>query len=590
MDNSPQAIDFLRFWFSHPAAPDKIRLIYLPSKYQAERFGVAGKVKEQWLEKARLDIEPDAAQEDLRTINLRGYDIFYFCNVVRPDCSGNANNKDITRRLFLPLDIDYRLPMSVEEVESELGLRFAAVVKTSEREFPHYQLLLGINTDEDETDLAALARRFCSLVGSDPIGDAKRILRLPGLVNWKGMTSEGGESRASLVRRDIRDVYGLPDACDAMARAGANGNFAQLAALKVAGGALGTVRSGGVSVGNGNGKGHFPRWDRALELAERGEISAGKGQRHNALLVWGGQMSSDGLSLENVIGNLDVLAAKACETSYLNDEEAARDYSKLRSAVRIKWAEIASELNEINIESGIEEAEWRDAPDSGVTPGAERKSEEKVTPVTRALTYNLLEFASRIAKQMQGETDAHYENFLGECLAGANFFFQKNVGDINQLANAVCSRLEWCACLTGGAFCCPVLTNIGKFFLSSRSLGEGEARNFVRQILFEVSAQIQKPNINKRICASVPMITALKKHPRRASSEENDMKKKKQGLKKMFAAQGELMAQFEREMILRRAVETAIIDAESIYSFQGGFINGGPEGADQEGEEDGRAD
>jgi hypothetical protein len=210
MTDLPQSIQFIKFWFSQPYVKEtgaSFRLSYLPSAFQEKTFKVKVFPKEIVLSPDRVALEPERVAEEIEAVSSRGYNVYYFINPVRDDAPEFARNVDVTRRIFLALDLDYRLPVSIADLEKEIGLSFTAVIETSKREFARHQLLLAMSEWNaemergcDTADPDDLPRRWCAAFGSDPVHDPKRIFRLPGTMNWKGVESAEDAKLVKIVK------------------------------------------------------------------------------------------------------------------------------------------------------------------------------------------------------------------------------------------------------------------------------------------------------------------------------------------------------------------------------------------------------
>lgn len=580
MSEVSQVAQFINFWFNHSASPDNIRIICLPSDFLTKNLKAAGRkapVEEFSIRRELWSVGEEQYTEKLVAFNQRGYDVFYFVNWIRADCSGNATNADVFKRLYFPLDLDFRLPVALGDFESELGLNFAGVVWSSKREWPRHQLLVACEGVEG-SEGRDLAREFCAATGSDSVGDAKRILRLPGLINWKGAAGDVTKaSRCSLLRGETGHELPVDEILAQVSKFSESDMSADLRSLRMV-----RTRDGGLCQGE---KGEYGRWDKALESAEKGQWTAAKGSRHNALLSWGYQMSAARLTWESTERNWRFLAEKGCETP---PDDDLRDFELLLRDVRKGWEKIDAELDELMSatdqdgfadesmladESGNESTvESRSIPtrteaSEGEHPGAGTKPDLGTngvhppkslptpgTPQTagsgKRHQLTIQYFATRIARQVLNETDAHYIEFLAQCINGANFFDTKGVGNIKKLCVPIQKRLRNYGFLRGGQYFCPTEMSVGREYFCLTPLTRNQSLAFVRDILFEISDQVSV--YRKTITESGKLVVAGKNNKRLT-----------------FAAKGELLSQYERQMILDTGSAEMNIETDFV-AFQGG--------------------
>lgn len=584
MAELPHLKQFLKFWFSSKAVSDAgylMRIIRLASHYRTAVLKVDAPTKEGILSSEQVALDDEEWFSSLADDNRRGYDCYYMINPARADVK-NATNADVLERVFIGLDLDYRLPLSVEELESELGLRFSAVIETSKRGFARHQFLIEVDewstSDvEEQRDLAALC---CDVTASDAVHDAKRIFRLPGLLNWKGITEtptlERPVSASKLLRAEHLRYYS-DDIKDAFRRFGEGKLSQELRALKVQ-----RVAAGGSMQGE---RGEYGRWEDALDRALKGVPPTAAGNRHNALYSWIWQMGNARLAESAMVNNYKIMASAL---GYESDDK--RDYEMLLREIPRVWARIDAEmiaesaaLDAAMSEEIVEESEDGEPTDCEVC--ARPIPTDEVTldfGPESAGPESIVEFANWIASQCEGETEDHWLAWIASCLNAVNHFEAKDRGTISRICGVVEKRFLFVRAMRRGRLHAPMSERVvrrARSVWSMQAMSDNQVRLIVRNLLAAVSEWIinprARPKILKLVAPTPSAATGASAADKQSASTKElargviteasasaaalailDAKDargraKKQKSKTVFGAQGELLTAFEREMVLR---------------------------------------
>ena len=609
---------FAKFFWSHPAWDHReekwLRISYLPSDYLLERDPTARKHLKDGKNERTVDalaLEFEAKQ--IVGVNEKGWDSYYFLNTVPQDFIGSTKNDTVLERLFLPVDIDYRLPVPPEELCEELGLTPSAIIVSSEREFARYQIIFGVDPGEhparDESDLNDLASRLGHAVGSCSVFDAKRIFRLPGTINWKGAKVNGHLEGASLSRiHSLNEglVWGADDIAEALEKFEESKLSNELRLLGLSGKTTGS--RGGASHGD---PGLLPSWSESLAAAEKGEWSVKSGARHNALCFWGVQMCAARLPWEQLRRNLDTLRRHGFEQPY----DELNDYKRLVSDVRKKWESIDSELDgfrepvepstidaggsahiihqdpnlvvekttvkagkkkrgspapsrlvdplvENNTSGGILRRDGEREPqaarskrlaktETNTASGAgDPKPRKKVEPIG--------DFAKRLSYQGEGETEAEWIDFLAKVLAAVNNY-HRDKGNIYHISTALCERLAWAGATRGRYYSVPVYFEETRTWTMQANGNETQARLLVNDFFIMVSERIYEQR------------EKVRPHPRVVAAVK--------GLKKpfyVFAAKGSFLTAVISDVVQRGAgivvSEAARKIDRRVIAFQNGIF------------------
>jgi hypothetical protein len=312
------------------------------------------------------------------------------------------------------------------------------------------------------------------------------------------------------------------------------------------------VSAGGTIAGE---RGEFGRWDKVLARIEDGESGIVKaGSRHNALLTWIGQMCNARLALETVRTNFRMLAARAFEKSYADDDK--RDYETLLRGIDEFYEKIDAELNAVDaeveqglVEDGVEAAERASAIfDFGPQPQG---------PIA------LAQFAQQCARRISGESEEHWLSWLGACLNGANLFDSPDYGTIVYVCRALQRRLEFVGAVRQGQIYAPLSSpDATKITWSMSPLSFSQAQLLVRHLFFSASELLHDKETRTKVNA-LPAVQREQRGKRKP--------------KTLFAAKGELLSQMEREMTIRikarmlQSNETKKRERE--LAFQNGIFN-----------------
>lgn len=555
---------FIKFWFAHASlkseeiqTPHSFQISCLASAYRKQVLKVPFESKEMAFLPEFFAANESEVLKSIVAENGRGIDMFFFANAVRPGFAGKSpTNEDIERRLFFPIDFDYRLPVSLEDIESELGLQFAAVTISSQREHKHHQAFLALDwasvPETERVVTTELARRICRMFGSDNVADMRRVMRLPGLINWKTAeleTKGGCKSDTALVRCDVGREYEWHEVLAAVEKFERSEMSEELRALRVT-----PVREGGTAQGE---RGEFGRWDRVLEAARAGVVTLKKGSRHNALASWGCQMASARVAWSACEENLRELARGAFDVAYDTDEP--EDFSRLLSDLKKKWDTIDAELDlaetefAVEIEAAMQQElpEWQWVDDypgertpegftiASTTAEVEDVKHEQTTlldfgPVSRGPS-SILKFAEQITHRLAGEKEEHWIRWLGEILIGANFFNAIDNGAIDRLCDAIHSRLNFVGAIRQGKLYGPLTTDDTGETWSMGLLEKENCLNVVRHVLMKASRLVSSAGVKEKVRA-LPEVQRAFRHPKSKTA---------------FGAKRELLAQVEREMMLR---------------------------------------
>lgn len=608
---------FCNHFWTHPyftaetSPTHSIRLSFLPSKYMGSNYG--GKLPVRG-----IPSEGDVSRKDLEekiprilANNQRGFDCYYFCNPVR---SGKiekyARNEDIAQRIYLPLDLDFRLPCSVDELTGEFGLEPWAVIESSCRNgSSRYQILYALDISESvgEHALRELSRDLCWVFGSDPIHEPKRILRLPGTINWKGVEQGGEASEAKIVRLgDKESVWPFDElrhAVKAFESEALSKELRSLGLKPVSAG--GKIDDAALGILRGDNRAIYGSWKEALEKGKEGKWSIGEGGRHNALCTWGVQMAASRLPWNDILRNLETLRRVAFEIPYEDD----RDFGRLVQGVKQKWESIDGELdavmgcgkegeggegevvggeetvtapecsdqveNSLPLEINGNESLVTNVGDTehsgGVTieqaqqgPAAPRPPQppqsiqppQPSQPPQKNVNY-LVEFARRLSLRGDGESEKDYLDFLAQVLAAANFFSNKKIGNISRLGQLLAARLEWAGCARGRFYSVPRWYSSAIPHWGMSELNEDQATVLIKDFISELSAQVVR---NRKKIQDHPAVVASN-----ASVKEPQY---------VFAAQGALMSQAVTD-VLDRGSTIDISESsgqENIIAFQNGYF------------------
>lgn len=365
MPNAQTLLKFCEHYWQHPYWKDIqdpwIRLELLPSAWLRTRAAKARKkVRPLEVSISRSELNEARAEKILGNCD-KGYDIYYFCNVVPHELAGFAENKDVIQRLWLPIDLDYRLPIEpLEFAREELGVGVTAIIETSNRAgYAHHQMLVQLSIEQgrlrnhfDGEISEEVAKELCQACFSDSVTDAKRILRLPGTLNWKKVEKSAVASEVKFLWGEIQDeqfIDSFGEMSECLSEFIERPLYKELRELSFK-----APSRGGVAQGP---KGDYGSWDAAYEKAEKGIATVTEGGRHNALISWGGQMSRSGIAAERIKQNLIFLGRVACSPAYFGTgDDGGRDFLRM-------WSYLSDHIDRIRKEETFDEEPGAEAYD-----------------------------------------------------------------------------------------------------------------------------------------------------------------------------------------------------------------------------------
>lgn len=431
----------------------------------------------------------------LLAMNSRGYHLYYFCNQVRSDLlSGQkyATNDDIERRLFIPLDFDFALPCSTEDLEDALGMKFAAAIKSSSDEHgkSKYHCLIPIYFEgelaaEWRVAIEQLQRILCS----DPIADEKRIMRAPGSINWK----YAHKPLCELVyAAEEYEVYDLKDIQKCTGTFSVDSSFTALLGELMAAKASQSLNKNSkksqtlkkqneenVPV-HSSAPEDLLGWRAALEHCEtEGSeplYDSRCGFRHNALRRWGAQMAYERLEFSKIHRNLLTLAQKAFDKDY----SATRDFGALVKSMKKFSVGIEKAQEYFSGEYGDTTESMED--NQGATSG-------NVVPLPKESkqieALSLLEYAHSLASILPNETQEEYIRFLSGACILAHRAQSKTSGIYEPICKWLLERLIGLKMCREGALVVPEFTkrHDGRILLGPRYLDESECKSFLTEYI-----------------------------------------------------------------------------------------------------------
>lgn len=548
-------------------------------------------------------------ETELRKIiayNDKGFDVYYFMNAVEKGWRGYARDENVVARLWFAIDLDFQLPCSIEELCDEFGLKPSIVVSTSNRGgVRHHQILWGVeygygkvgnavsgglSGDLDRVkDLKLLARDVCNCFTSDNISDAKRLLRLPGTQNWKSANPDGsGTSQSQLIYSSVASdgtgaaiCYPVDEFSAAVERFAASGLAGELASL-----GFREKSKGGRAAGE---KGEYGSWVDALDRARAGQWTAGIGARHNALCSWGVQMAASGMFWRDVESRIRELRLGAFEEGYTDDD----NFEAVVRGVRRKWEEIQGETDELirladdpgneleigsrpgttkmhNIFHEQEDPEIVEdftafSPDHSEKNEDENGGEDKGEDLNAVLSEPPEEldpekpwdYATRLAKRCEDESEAHWIDYLGRVLAAALLFDDSRDGSAVPLGRLLWARLAYTGCEHFGRYSAPVRYREPFEYWGIEILSTERARILIKDFLHQLSVECKRHRQKLAAHRAVLSANAGKKKPRDS-----------------FASGGSLEVKAVLDVLDRQgsgAGET--LSDEGIISFQNGYFD-----------------
>jgi hypothetical protein len=464
-----------------------------------------------------------------------GYQPYYFVNPIRRFSKEEitqkggcfATNDDVRRVLWRvdDFDFDFDLPCGIEELFSDyMFLQPAMILQSSVRkdvkrniDVFRYQALTPIEwkieweedprlVEEKKTWIKDQMQRVQLLIGSDvSVSDAKRIMRLPGLPNWKEWEKvpfrqtqgQPPTSKRVFRCRDSISNYILDweetiERAEMFSHTEIGRKILKLSQEAAAKKGLQIQGKGRKAVGRGVGKGklkdEFVSWNVAVENAHHDIPSVGDGRRHDALLSWAGQMCACSyLEEEQVVEYLKLLAHKGCNPP----QDDADVFGILRTA-RNNWL-VKGSIEEVSDEDERIAEEFN--TEREVLPPHTMNVEEMQALQQQHREGSYYKFCHEIARQMldvEGqkiESDDDYAQWLGEVVVGV-YRAQAEDGNYLFLNEVMRKRFEkfGVGVFGGYSFKDWEKTRWGEEFLRMhRMTGKDEIRAFIIRFMGEMS-------------------------------------------------------------------------------------------------------
>lgn len=325
-------ITFVNSYFQHPFWKEArleghIRLClsysdFLKKKLVEDRLMTLADSKRKWhisdkVISARECSKLSESQGELAKLitlaDTKGCNLYYSINVALTTAGEDRDGEvtlrlsesDIKNVLFIPIDWDTHLPISVLGLFRRVDLQPWAIVQTSNRkkDGKRYQALIGVRVEDSRefsrwkevTKLAAHTLR-----GDISINNLNRVFRLPGGYNWKGFTAGVALDRALLVKQVSIYNSDLPakllvyplEVIEQKLQRFAESDEGKELAFEVP--LQGVCRGGGERGGSSGERLITVRWREALHQGEEnGKVSYKQGMRHSALISWAGELAVD---------------------------------------------------------------------------------------------------------------------------------------------------------------------------------------------------------------------------------------------------------------------------------------------------------
>ena len=131
--------------------------------------------------------EGQALTQHIMSLAIRGYDVYVgVCPRIAPEGPGRKLGKDSIEQVgFVWIDLDAKVPGSSQEL-----LDICDIVVSTGNGWHGYKMLGSIANVKTTKDRATLETKIRSwqnsvILGTDPVGNVDRILRVPGTLNWK---------------------------------------------------------------------------------------------------------------------------------------------------------------------------------------------------------------------------------------------------------------------------------------------------------------------------------------------------------------------------------------------------------------------
>lgn len=467
--------NFCNIYFSHPyfnsaGIEPRIRLKIISSA-EVEKRIASGSLKVPLTPKEFVVTKSTATArlDKLLQLNSIGFNLYYFINFVDAEpaelLSGNssryANSKNIKKVLYSGIDWDsWCEDLGLHtEVFDAFGLTPAIIYSTSQRgDFPASQALLALDEGCSVEEAEEVSKRICSVMGSCPVGDVKRLFRMPGSINWKEPYSVG-------------QIIWASDVCYAHTRGDlmfALDEFEEAETCRRLRAVYDAAHFREVGETDGGKGGDFCHWEMALKKGRLGQYSVGDGNRHNALCFWGVQMASEHLQWPELLKNLNELRRVAFNVPFEGPVDD-RDFEGIVKGVKKRHEEISLEASQMlaaltALETeGIEqtvvyEEALEPAPvytnGHDKSPGAVEKS-AGTTGTTELTNYvppfallklgedGVTQTARFVTSRFSNETHDQYLEFLARILIAVSIYTSKNsCGVIEELGKLIARRLE----------------------------------------------------------------------------------------------------------------------------------------------------
>ena len=487
MLNSNDLISFVKTYFSHPfflEQPDKQILHIVVSASQQLR---AKKPNLPWLigikSYSAQELYTDGVQAQLNHWITRGCDLFYYVNYIESWQGAAPRNSEVKKRLWLPVDYDYRLPVTLKRLVLHLELRPTVVYRTSETEdgVKKYQGLWafddgdgGINT----TRAKKFMREWCRTLGSDEsVGNAARMLRLPGSKNWKDGVVPS--------RRDVKVLFeevcpaGVLEGRDAESITGALTLYSTTRTAVAVRSAVPAPAHGGKTALSKREK-DTPEelsgvdWRDALAVAKAEDSDVrvnpslakirGTGHRHNLLTRWAGQVANEvGRGILTLQEAKEVLVDLGYSTfaEPLGQQEVEGVVGWMCETIRLNQEALAAELQEqlgmlpdaVEEPSGVDTGVVESSPKraAGMLPRGGDLVDDWSLLSTRRIKWSgeICDYQPELDGSEEG-----YKTFLADFLCALNDIKRAD-GMTDGLVTLLISRAEKMLLLHGGIYHLP---------------------------------------------------------------------------------------------------------------------------------------
>jgi len=587
--------NFCNIYFSHPyfnsaGIEPRIRLKIIASA-EVEKRIAAGSLKVPLAPKEFVVTKSTASArlEKLLQLNSIGFNLYYFINLVDAESSeltsGNssryANSKNIKKVLWCGIDWDsWSSELGLHtEVFDVFGLAPSIIYSTSQRgDFPASQALLGFSDGCSVEEAEEVSRRVCSVMGSCPVGDVKRLFRMPGSVNWKEPYTTGRVIWTS----DVCEFHTRVELLDAL------DNFEETETAR----GLRAVYDAAhfrESFGQSHTEKDFCHWEMALKKGRLGQFSVGDGNRHNALCFWGVQMASEHLQWAELLKNLNELKRVAFNVPFegVGDD---RDFEGIVKGVKKRHEEISMEASQMlsaltALEpegfEGAEEVEGALDAAPAYANGHDKSAGniEKSAGTMELTNYvppfallklgedGVTQTARFVTSRFSNETHDQYLEFLARILIAVSIYSSKNsCGVIEELGKLVARRLETAGLNFGPYYAYYEAVehrkNSGTHYTCRVvPLSKPGGELLIRSVLGCFSRAIASADMQASLAAKSKLIAA---NP---------------GVKLQFSAKGPLLTALVQDVIARgeflHAKKRAWLEKQNTIAFQNGAFEFG---------------